>query len=187
MGKAKKLSRILFNVLYALFIALCVVLLASAVLSKRGDSFFGLGSYIVLTGSMSPTFEAGSYIIVRETPAEDVRVGDVITFRVDADAVLTHRVVEIVKDGEAYAFRTQGDANNAPDTRLVTQERLIGAVLFWVNGLGIVLLALQQPRGLIAVLALLCLVLLAPEAWRVVKKKSAGRKQIDGDIESKKE
>lgn len=169
--KADKTSLLgkMLNIVVVLFVLFSAGVLANAYFSKGEGSFLGYRGFIVLTGSMSPTFNAGSYIIVKETEPEDIQVGDILTYKVEAAAVLTHRVVEIAQEDGARVFLTQGDANNTPDVNPVTQERIVGVAVFWVNGLGYLFVLLQQPRIFIAVFALLCVVvIIVPYAVRLL-------------------
>ena len=113
-------------------LVLCVLALA---ILLSGTRFFGLTPYAVLSGSMEPTYHVGSLIYVRETPPEEIRVGDPITFRLSGDGVVaTHRVVEIDADGRA--FYTKGDANEAKDGAPVSYNNLIGKPIFTIPMLG---------------------------------------------------
>ena len=71
----------------------------------------------VLSGSMGPTFSPGDLILVRPEPLRDVRVGQVISFRVPTGAhqVETHRVMKLVRGGDHPIVQTQGDANDRRD------------------------------------------------------------------------
>ena len=71
----------------------------------------------VLSGSMGPTFSPGDLILVRPEPMRDVRVGQVISFRVPTGAhqVETHRVIKLVRRGDHPIVQTQGDANDRRD------------------------------------------------------------------------
>ena len=71
----------------------------------------------VLSGSMGPTFSPGDLILVRPEPMRDVRVGQVISFRVPVGAhqVETHRVIRLVRGGDHPIVQTQGDANDRRD------------------------------------------------------------------------
>ncbi len=71
----------------------------------------------VLSGSMRPGIQPGAVIVVTPERPDQLRVGQVITYQIPVDdhRVVTHRVVEILEGGDAPVFRTQGDANNAPD------------------------------------------------------------------------
>jgi signal peptidase len=72
------------------------------------------------TGSMSPGIPAGSLALVREIPASEAHVGDVVT--VDRPGLLpvTHRVVEVTAPASAPAgtpaeIVLKGDANPTVD------------------------------------------------------------------------
>lgn len=108
--KVKKTLNTISNVLVVLLIALTLVL--------GGAWLAGLRTYTVLSGSMEPTYHTGSVIYVKKIAAEDIQAGTVITFMLNEDTVVTHRVVEVVPDEEdptVLRFRTKGDANDAED------------------------------------------------------------------------
>lgn len=71
----------------------------------------------VLTGSMEPTYPAGSVIVQTPLDLREVAVGDVITYRIPVEdrRVVTHRVVEIVEPGDQPVVVTKGDGNAEPD------------------------------------------------------------------------
>lgn len=78
------------------------------------------GQYQVLTvlsGSMAPTISAGSLVVVRPVDPAQLRIGDVITYRIPVQdrRVVTHRVVEMLDPGTTPTVRTRGDALEEPD------------------------------------------------------------------------
>lgn len=58
---------------------------------------FGYHIYAVLTESMTPAYPVGSVVYIRDCGAEDIEVGDVVTYQMGSatGAVMTHRVMEI--------------------------------------------------------------------------------------------
>jgi len=87
-------------------------------------------SYVVLSGSMEPTMSPGDAIVVEDVDAANVEEGDVITFRRDEGArPTTHRVVGVSEGADGRAFRTAGDANEAPDRELVAPDEIEGRVM----------------------------------------------------------
>jgi len=72
---------------------------------------------VMLTGSMSPEFPAGSLLVATPRRAVDLAPGDVLIYHVPIDDhhVVTHRVVGVERQGDAVLVRTKGDANTAPD------------------------------------------------------------------------
>lgn len=118
----------------------------------------GVRPLVFLSGSMSPTIPAGSLAFARETPAAQVRVGDVVTVAV-AEGFLTHRVVEASHSDGTATLRLQGDGNDEPDPT-VHQVRSVPRVLAFVPHAGSVVAWLSRAPG-VYVLAAYVVVALA--------------------------
>jgi len=84
----------------------------------------GESSYMVMSGSMSPTLKPDDLIIVNAMEVTDINVGDILTVRSE-ELTFTHRVVEKL---EGSLFRLKGDANEDPDPALVEASQIIGRV-----------------------------------------------------------
>ncbi len=154
--------------LICVFVALAVLLV--------GVRFVGLQPYIVLSGSMEPTYRVGAMIYVKPVEFDELKVGDPVTFYLNDRTVATHRIVEIVVDDEnpnEKYVRTQGDANDTPDSDPTHHSKIIGKPLFSVPYLGFLSSYLQQPQGrkaaLIACVGLIVAFVL-PDAVRGVIK-----------------
>lgn len=130
-----------WNVVSTILVALVVILAILLV----GVRVVGFTPYVVLSGSMEPTYHVGSMIYVKEVDPAEVQVGDPITFRIGDDMVATHRVIAVYEDG---SFQTQGDANDAPDGAPVTAENLVGKPAFTVPYLGFLADWMMKPPGL---------------------------------------
>ena len=105
----------------------------------------GATPFTVLTGSMRPTMPPGSLVVSRPTPAQDIHLGDVITYQLKSDepGFVTHRVVGVgtTADGERQ-FLTRGDANSVDDEPIravqvrgvvVYSAPLLGYLNTWVG------------------------------------------------------
>lgn len=114
-----------------------VVLLASIVVPKLGSAI----PYTVLTSSMEPTYPPGTLIVVRQTNAENLGVGEAITYQIKSGepGVITHRIVGTTfdKDGKQL-YITQGDNNSAPDQDPVRPVQVRGTVWYSIPYLGYV-------------------------------------------------
>lgn len=156
MGKKKKeastgggileLIRTIF--VYILSIGIVIAALMFAANRSPDKSLFGYRYYTVLTDSMRPAFQTGDMVIVQIRNADSINVGDVITFNPsnDSDAYLTHRVTEKIDNYEGTGvtcFRTKGDANNAEDSFLIDEDRVIGTVQLHIPKLGVVVRFIQ--------------------------------------------
>ena len=110
---------------------LILFILAMATLFPR---LAGLQPYNIETQSMAPDYPSGTLIYVKETDFEKLEPGDVITYvNPDGNAV-THRITEI--DIEDRSLRTKGDANEFEDIMSVTEENIVGKVVFKVPYVG---------------------------------------------------
>jgi signal peptidase I len=148
----------------------CVAALSAAVIAMVIVLGFllvrGYRPVIITTGSMAPTAPVGSVVIAK--PATSVQMGDILVMRRDGRATVTHRVIEIERNGagERYAI-TRGDANAEIDAAPypVAESELVGR---WVvPGVGRVLLALGSPVIALGVV-LLAVMVLATGALRKI-------------------
>lgn len=89
--------------------------------------------FIVASGSMEPTLKVNELIFVKSQ--KEYRIGDIITFYDETlGATTTHRIVDIDTNGE---ITTKGDYNNTEDDNKITNEKIIGKVIFSSMILGI--------------------------------------------------
>jgi signal peptidase I len=116
--------------------------------------------YIVRGASMVPAIPLGALIAVQPVPAQDLRVGDVVTVRGSGGEVVTHRVVELDASGEAVALRTKGDASASVDVPLRDPASIIGRVDVHFPYLGYLLAFMGMPSGMVATLAALATLML---------------------------
>ena len=167
-----KIAKKLWNGLTTVLVALVVVLALLLV----GVRLVGLTPYVVLSGSMEPTYHTGSLIYVKKADPFTIEAGTPITFMMDEDTIATHRVVEVVPDetdSTVVRFRTKGDANDAPDGSLVHYKNVIGTPVFSIPYLGYVSDYITNPPGMyigFTVLGIIILMLFAPDLLRAADK-----------------
>jgi signal peptidase len=96
-------------------LALCVL---AFFLIALGPHLFGYRTATMLTGSMEPGIMPGDVVVTVPKPAADVKVGDVISYRIPVEdhRVETHRITKVVhhKDG-TIDIQTKGDNNPGVD------------------------------------------------------------------------
>lgn len=129
--------------------ALCLVLVVLAFV-------FNISLIMFKTGSMTPTIPAGSVAVIRQIPAEQISVGDVVTVDRPGKLPVTHRVVES-SPGDAAGqrvIRLKGDANDTADIAPYTVAEA-GLVLWHVPGMAKVIVGMSRPwvLGLITLAA----------------------------------
>lgn len=112
----------------------------------------GLRCYSVLSGSMEPAYPTGSLLITRPIRAGAVEPGTVLTFR-SGEAVVTHRVTAVERQGAALSFRTKGDANDTEDGAPVGAEQVLGTPVVCLPYVGYGVRLLQRPAVFYPLLA----------------------------------
>ncbi len=120
--------------------------------------FVGYEPMVVLSGSMEPTYHTGSLLYVKEVDESDIKVGDAITFYIDDDTLVTHRVVSIDSDNSTYS--TKGDANEVADNNAVSYENVLGKPIFNIPQLGYLAQKLSSLSGKIIYGTILIVVLI---------------------------
>jgi len=110
--------------------------IAAAVLVPR---LAGATPYAVLTSSMEPGYPAGTLAVVRPADAENLGVGDVVTYQLKSGQPMTatHRIVAVQHriDGD-LRFVTRGDANSSDDPEPVRPVQIRGEVWYALPYLG---------------------------------------------------
>lgn len=180
----------------ATFLGVCLVLLFVgavflAMVTRQTEagvpSAFGQRALIVLSGSMTGTFDTGDLIFDRDVTASQashLHKGQVISFQEvtpsgQVAAVITHRIyrVEHVLNTktQAYtvAYETKGDANPVADRNRVLPEEVLGVYETRIPDAGYVLGALRQPPVFVILISLPFAVLVLLEArrrWNGVKR-----------------
>jgi len=100
------------------------------------------GTTFTITGrSMEPAIPVGALIVTQRVDADEIAIGDVITFQLESGSpqVATHRVVGVNLESDRRAFITKGDANDAEDAEPVIVEQVRGRLWYavpyvgWVN------------------------------------------------------
>ena len=128
----KRKRRLVNNIVF--YSVLTIVVLAVYVIVGSSNSVvapFGYSTYAVLSGSMEPDIRIGSLVIVKKVDAENIEVGNDITFVNSERKTVTHRVVEIHEDymgSGVRGFVTKGIRNPMPDKDIVYADNIRGVV-----------------------------------------------------------
>ena len=169
-GKAGVWPRRLLNASGYLALALALTLLAS-LLTVAATNLLGYQNFVIYSGSMQPTVKVGSLLLTRPVDVEDLRVGDVITYRSPGNhTTLTHRIVSIRQQDGDWVFQTKGDANPEPDPREVILRGQVTKMAFGIPYLGYVVDFARSTAGIalfLLVPAAGLVLIQAGKMWRV--------------------
>lgn len=165
-----KLLKGIFNLL-SIMVYICIIgyLLIAAPL------VMGFRPVVVLSGSMEPAYRVGSVIYYKETPFDEIQVGDPITFfGADSGVMVTHRVVE--KHEESMSFETEGDANGSRDPGMVPYDHVAGkATAFCIPYAGYFVNYGKQPVSIVVMVIILLAGTLVDHFSETDEQKKAGK------------
>ncbi|MBQ4521468.1 MAG: signal peptidase I [Lachnospiraceae bacterium] len=127
----KKALQWIGNIVFVLLlVALCYIIYS--VNKYQTVSIFGHHLLRVLSTSMEPEIVHNECIVVEEVPANEIKVGDIITFVSEEPEIYgyfnTHRVYDMYKNSQTgeMMFITKGDAYSTPDDLPVPYENVLG-------------------------------------------------------------
>jgi len=158
----------IFKIIYYIFLAFIGAIALLLIVSV----FPITGNYklmIVQSGSMAPAIKMGSVVVVK--PADDYKIGDVITFGPHSrtKAPTSHRIYDIkVVDGQPV-YITKGDANNAPDAREIQKRDVLGKVLFSVPYIGFAVDFAKKPMGFALIIVVPAAIIIYDEIKKIIQ------------------
>lgn len=118
--------------------AICIVLVVLALV-------FHITLIMFKTGSMTPAIPTGSLAVVKQIPASEAHIGDVVTVDRPGELPITHRVVRTSPDPDGSTVLVlKGDANAAADPAPYT-VKTVRLVLWSVPGLAYFVVWLSDP------------------------------------------
>lgn len=172
-GALRRAGRLAGWAAYLLVAAAFVAVIAWLVAPR----LLGWQAEVVLSGSMEPALGTGSVAFVQPKPAEEVKVGDILTFRhpEHPERLVSHRVVEVIAVQPAPSFRTKGDANDGADSWVVPGDAVIGTVRLDLPYVGYVTREVRRPLGFALLVGLPAAAIIAGEAlnlWKAWRKAS---------------
>lgn len=132
-----KILKFIYNfiktIIWIVLFAIVVVVFIQRFFDNDKLSINGMRIFNVATGSMYPEYKIGDIIITKEVPANDIKVGDNVTYLGEkydfAGLIVTHKVVDKEeKDGEVL-FTTKGIASEVEDPK-ITYSQIYGKVIY---------------------------------------------------------
>jgi signal peptidase len=131
-------------------------------------------SFVIYSGSMEPTVKVGSLLLTRPVDAEDLQVGDVITYRSPGNhTTLTHRIVSIRQEDGQQVLTTKGDASLKPDPQEVVLRGQVSRMSFDIPYLGYVVDFAKSTLGIVLFLLVPAAGLLLMQALKVWKTRAS--------------
>ena len=130
----KRFKAFMMIIVYVVFIFLFIILGFSFVQTVKGETpqVFGYQMYVVVTDSMSGTYDVGDIIVSKKVPLDTLEVDDVVAYLGEVGTyngkIVTHRIVNIEENNGEYIFTLKGDKNVELDP-LVNGSQIKGKIL----------------------------------------------------------
>lgn len=140
------------------------------------------GAYIIISPSMVPTIKVEDAIVIQRKEANELKVGDIITFLSSdprySGLTITHRIVGIEKSkkGDLY-YKTKGDNNNTEDSALVSYRNVYGKVIVTIPKIGYLQRILTNVYGWIFLIIIPCIALVIYDVVKLLKSVKKNSKQ----------
>jgi signal peptidase I len=87
----------------------------------------GQGWFRIMSGSMRPLIDIDDKVLAKLVDPEEVKPGDIILFK-NTDALVTHRVVKVIRHNGKTMILQRGDAG------LELFSIVLQSLIFWVFG-----------------------------------------------------
>lgn len=147
-----------------LLVVVFVIVGITLVTSKT--SFFGLQSFVVISGSMEPFLPVGS--IIYSYNSGDYKKGDVISFK-DGSRVITHRIADLKTNEGNLAYTTKGDANKTVDPSPVFKKQILGKEVLHAYHIGKLIYFTKTLPGFLTLIVLPAILFILAEFWNIKK------------------
>jgi len=142
-------------------VVIIVSIMASFVVISTLTLPGGARLLVVESGSMEPTINTGSLILIR--PDRQYKKGDIVSFKDDNQKSITHRIFK-VDNGQ---FATKGDANDAVDNELINPNQIEGKVIFWLSYFGTIMNFLKNKTVTSLLIVVPATLIVAREIYRL--------------------
>lgn len=160
-NKIKKILSIPLFLFLSLLLIYNIVLIAKSIITpNKTPSFFGIKTYVIVSGSMQPELNIGDMVVVKEVNDSELMIGDIISYR-NGQNVVTHRIYKIYYTDGQKNYITKGDYNNVEDSVILTINSIEGKVINKLSGIGNITLFLQSKYSIIIITLIFFLYLLS--------------------------
>ena len=181
-----------FDKILMFFIIICSLIAIMIVIQiikepNQIPSLLGYKVLQVVSGSMEEVFKVGDVILIKETKQEDIKKGDIITYK--KENYITHRIVEMNKTNDTMYYTTKGDSNNVNDTEKVKYEEIEGKYITKFVYIGRLINFLNTTEGFIILVSLPIIVIVFTIFRELRKKEKKSKRKIrrlDYELQQKK-
>lgn len=179
------ITNVLMYAIIVVFVVIGVILVAYYIdFNKRASRVEAplYGAYVIVSGSMEPVIKIKDAVIIRRADPNDIKVGDVVTYRATDESyygiLITHRVIEIRTENGQKVYVTKGDNNMSADRSPVTAGQIYGKVVMRIPKIGYIKYFLVSSYGWIIAVVVPCLGIIIYDIMKLFRNiKNANKKE----------
>lgn len=131
------------------------------------------GAYVIVSGSMEPTISVRDAIVIKRYDDEDLKIGDIVTYRSEDPyfygIMVTHRIVDIKTENGERVYVTKGDHNATRDRMAVSKDQIYGKVIMVIPKIGYIQTFLATSYGWIIAVVIPCLGIIIADVMKLIK------------------
>ena len=146
-------------------------------------SFVGISVFNIISESMEPTINENDVILIKQTNIDEIKEGDIVTFKKHDGTIVTHRIIKIVDSEEGRKYITKGDNNQDEDKEPVEYSQIYGKYIFKISKIGTLIEELQKNNGVISAITIMLIIVILKNSN---DKKKERRKMVRQKYEIKK-
>ena len=140
------------------------------------------GAYVIVSGSMEPLIKIKDAVLIKRVDtADDVKRGDVVTYRATDPTyygvLITHRIVDIKEENGEKIYITKGDHNETVDRSPINLSQITGKVVMRIPKIGYIKYFLVSSYGWIIAIVIPSLLVIVMDVYKLVKNIMNGGKE----------
>ncbi len=158
INRRRKIIKIIVYIIAVPIIFYNISLIFFSVVNKNETpSFFGIKTFVIISGSMEPELNIGDIVIIKKCSQEELKENDIISYKY-GQSEITHRIIQIEDNENGKEYITKGDNNNVRDSENIKYENIEGKCIGKIRHLGKVILILKNKIVLICIILILYLI-----------------------------
>ena len=143
---------------FVILIILIILFIVNIILAiEERTHIFGIYMFNIISESMEPTFYKDDLALVKSCNMEELKKGDIITFKQE-DRIISHRISEIIEEKGKKQFITKGDNNEVEDIEPVDVQNIYGKGVLVIPKIGKIVNYIQNARGFINICILIIII-----------------------------
>lgn len=182
---AKIFKTIILVFLIMLLLVNLVMLYQKNIKNEEIPRIGSISVFNIVSKSMEPTIKVNDLIIIQKSNIEDLKIGDIITYKTEDGTIVTHRIIKKNKEDGQNVYTTKGDNNDVEDSEKVSFSQVYGKYLFKINSAGKFAEQLQN-NGIISVVLIIIIFIILKNS-KDKKRETRKHKREKYDIKKKRD